>query len=163
MPHSEIPGSKHACLLPEAYRSLPRPSSPADAKASIVRPYTLNRRKNLVLGLRCNSQTMKLSKNKSALQRIHVCAGRSPRNALDLERLTRYRITLVGVPGIEPGTSSLSGMRSNQLSYTPDTALDSPARPPHPLQPQDGGGNRNRTGDLMLAKHALYQLSYAPK
>ena len=29
-----------ACLpLPEAYRSLPRPSSPADAKASIVRPF----------------------------------------------------------------------------------------------------------------------------
>jgi hypothetical protein len=27
---------------------------------------------------------------------------------------------LVGVPGIEPGTSSLSGMRSNRLSYTPD-------------------------------------------
>ena len=26
---------------------------------------------------------------------------------------------LVGVPGIEPGTSSLSGMRSNRLSYTP--------------------------------------------
>ena len=26
---------------------------------------------------------------------------------------------LVGVPGFEPGTSSLSEMRSNQLSYTP--------------------------------------------
>ena len=26
---------------------------------------------------------------------------------------------LVGVPGLEPGTSSLSGTRSNQLSYTP--------------------------------------------
>ena len=26
---------------------------------------------------------------------------------------------VVGVPGIEPGTSSLSGTRSNQLSYTP--------------------------------------------
>ena len=25
-----------------------------------------------------------------------------------------------------------------------------------------GGGNRVRTGDLMLAKHVLYQLSYAP-
>ena len=25
----------------------------------------------------------------------------------------------VGVPGVEPGTSSLSGTRSNQLSYTP--------------------------------------------
>ena len=31
------------CLhLPKAYRSLPRPSSPADAKASIVRPYYLD-------------------------------------------------------------------------------------------------------------------------
>ncbi len=26
----------------------------------------------------------------------------------------------------------------------------------------DGGGGRNRTDDLMLAKHALSQLSYAP-
>ena len=26
---------------------------------------------------------------------------------------------LVGAPGLEPGTSSLSGTRSNQLSYTP--------------------------------------------
>ena len=26
---------------------------------------------------------------------------------------------LVGVPGLEPGTSSLSGKRSNRLSYTP--------------------------------------------
>ena len=36
-----------ACLpLPEAYRSLPRPSSPADAKASVTRPFELgqNRR-----------------------------------------------------------------------------------------------------------------------
>ena len=163
LPHSEIPGSTHACLLPEAYRSLPRPSSPAGAKASIVRPYTLNRRKTIVLGIRCNSQTMQLSKNKSAWRRIHVPAGRSLRNSLDLERHTRYRITLVGVPGIEPGTSSLSGMRSNQLSYTPDTVPSSPARPPHPRGAQDGGGNRNRTGDLMLAKHVLYQLSYAPK
>ena len=32
-----------ACLpLPEAYRSLPRPSSPTGAKASIVRPYALD-------------------------------------------------------------------------------------------------------------------------
>ena len=36
-----------ACLpLPEAYRSLPRPSSPSGAKASIVRPYALDQ-KNL--------------------------------------------------------------------------------------------------------------------
>ena len=52
----------------------------------------------------------------------------------------------MGVPGIEPGTSSLSGTRSNQLSYTPLL----------------GGGSRIRTGDIQLAKLALYQLSYAP-
>jgi hypothetical protein len=28
---------------------------------------------------------------------------------------------MVGVPGLEPGTPSLSGMYSNQLSYTPMT------------------------------------------
>ena len=37
-PHSEIPGSKPVWRLPEAYRSLPRPSSSASAKASTVRP-----------------------------------------------------------------------------------------------------------------------------
>ena len=54
---------------------------------------------------------------------------------------------MVGVPGIEPGTSSLSGTRSNQLSYTPGCV---------------GGGNGIRTRDFQLAKLALYQLSYAP-
>ena len=53
---------------------------------------------------------------------------------------------MVGVPGVEPGTSSLSGTRSNQLSYTP----------------VGGGGNGTRTRDIQLAKLALYQLSYAP-
>ena len=54
---------------------------------------------------------------------------------------------MVGVPGIGPGTSSLSGTRSNQLSYTPGCV---------------GGGNGTRTRDFQLAKLALYQLSYAP-
>ena len=34
------------------------------------------------------------------------------------DSLKRYE---VGSPGFEPGTSSLSGMRSNQLSYEPNT------------------------------------------
>ena len=99
------------CLpLPEAYRSLPRPSSPDGAKASVVRPYTLSRRKihvlpdgrtepSLPLGLRCIlPRNVQLSKIKNPLNQTR---------------------TVVGVPGIEPGTSSLSGTRSNQLSYTP--------------------------------------------
>ena len=44
-------------------------------------------------------------------------------------------------------TSSLSGTRSNQLSYKPRGV---------------GGGSRIRTGDVLLAKQALYQLSHAP-
>ena len=35
------------------------------------------------------------------------------------QRLRLCRVALVGVPGLEPGTSALSGLRSNQLSYTP--------------------------------------------
>ena len=49
-PHSDIPGSKLACQLPETLRRLPRPSSPVIAKASTtctcsLDPITLNPRK----------------------------------------------------------------------------------------------------------------------
>ncbi len=53
---------------------------------------------------------------------------------------------VVGVAGFEPATSSLSGMRSNQLSYTPGF----------------GGADRSRTDDLLNANQALSQLSYSP-
>jgi hypothetical protein len=33
--------------------------------------------------------------------------------------VTRRRREVVGAPGLEPGTSALSGPRSNQLSYAP--------------------------------------------
>ena len=55
---------------------------------------------------------------------------------------------VVGLTGVEPVTSSLSGTRSNQLSYKPRGV---------------GGGSRIRTGDILLAKQALYQLSHAPR
>ena len=54
---------------------------------------------------------------------------------------------VVGLTGVEPVTSSLSGTRSNQLSYKPRGV---------------GGGSRIRTGDILLAKQALYQLSHTP-
>jgi hypothetical protein len=44
-PHSETPGSKPGCRLPEEYRRLPRPSSDPDAKASTVRPQQLENTK----------------------------------------------------------------------------------------------------------------------
>ena len=41
-PHSDTLGSTFGCQLPEAYRRLLRPSSAPDAKASTMRPYTLD-------------------------------------------------------------------------------------------------------------------------
>ena len=41
-PHSDIPGSKLACQLPEAYRRLQRPSSPVVAKASTTCTFSLD-------------------------------------------------------------------------------------------------------------------------
>ena len=45
-------------------------------------------------------------------------------------------------------TSRLSSARSNQLSYRPVANF--------------GGGDQDRTDDLLLAKQALSQLSYTP-
>jgi hypothetical protein len=72
---------------------------------------------------------------------------------------------MVGVPGVEPGTLSLSGTRSNQLSYTPSGNPNSEFGISNfelPARSAGGGGNRVRTGDPELAKLVLCQLSYAP-
>ena len=80
-----------------------------------------------------------------------------PRRGGEIRFRAENAAELVGVPGVEPGTSSLSGTRSNQLSYTPAP----PRAPPRALS-RGGGGSRGRTGDIQLAKLALCQLSYAP-
>src|SRR5690242_1586587 len=41
-PHSEIVGSMLVCQLADAYRRLPRPSSPSTAKASAICAYSLD-------------------------------------------------------------------------------------------------------------------------
>ena len=63
----------------------------------------------------------------------------------------RVRI-LVGLGGLEPPTSPLSGVRSNHLSYRPN-ACDCLKL---------GGADRDRTDDPLLAKQVLSQLSYSP-
>ena len=59
---------------------------------------------------------------------------------------------MVGSSGLEPPTSRLSGVCSNQLSYEPIF-----------FNLKDfGGGKRDRTADPLLAGQVLYQLSYTP-
>ena len=67
---------------------------------------------------------------------------------------------LVGSSGLEPPTSRLSGVRSNQLSYEP-SYFALPVMLPSPIL-SNGGGKRIRTDDPLLAKQVLYQLSYTP-
>ena len=58
---------------------------------------------------------------------------------------------MVGLGGLEPPTSPLSGVRSNHLSYRPKSLGLNP-----------GGASRDRTDDPLLAKQVLSQLSYGP-
>ena len=57
---------------------------------------------------------------------------------------------MVGLGGLEPPTSRLSGVRSNHLSYKPIFYY------------QYGGDEETRTPDLLHAKQTLSQLSHAP-
>ena len=45
--------------------------------------------------------------------------------------------SMVGVTGVEPVTSSLSGTRSNQLSYTPDMPIPACQAVADPRDPRD--------------------------
>ena len=56
---------------------------------------------------------------------------------------------MVVADGLEPSTPALSRRCSNQLSYATIRV--------------SGGAGRSRTDDILLAKQALYQLSYGPR
>ena len=66
-------------------------------------------------------------------------------------------IDCLGLSGLEPPTSRLSGVRSNRLSYKPIC----PAFRFFPSKAV-GGDKRIRTDDPLLAKQVLSQLSYTP-
>ena len=62
-------------------------------------------------------------------------------------------VTLVGLSGLEPPTSRLSGVRSNQLSYKPLAFYSVTGN----------GDGEIRTLDPLLARQVLSQLSYTPR
>ena len=74
-------------------------------------------------------------------------------------------VRLVGLDGLEPSTSRLSGARSSHLSYKPfhSQALILPSCFPYWVPALPGGGDDGvRTHDPLLAGQVLSQLSYTP-
>ncbi len=82
---------------------------------------------------------------------------------------------MVGLGGLEPPTSPLSGVRSNQLIYRPNAVLILfilktncvgtliPSVPFYGQSPQSiGGAEEDRTPDPLRARQVLSQLSYDP-
>ena len=69
--------------------------------------------------------------------------------------------SMVGLGGLEPPTSRLSGVRSNHLSYKPMLVSASGRR--FRLPTPCGGDEEDRTPDPLLARQVLSQLSYTPK
>ena len=120
-----IPTDQSRLRLPVVFRSLLRPSSPDGAKASVVCPYTLDRKKRISPGpgvYVAILSTQKLcSFQGTSAPAAPPCGARGVADEMlqDLTSETPARGAVVGVTGIGPVTSSLSGTRSNQLSYTP--------------------------------------------
>src|SRR3546814_12916962 len=56
-----------------------------------------------------------------------------------------------------------TGSNPSRRSRQPEGFVGSGPKPALSGQPRAGGGGRDRTDDLVLAKHALSQLSYAPR
>ena len=99
----------NACLpLPQAFRSLPRPSSPCGAKASTVRPFALDRvSKNFVPEPRTRFSLL-MSLNfvfSSSVVKEQKSSFRGNRFLFSPSRGARQ---LVGVTGVEPVTFTLS-------------------------------------------------------
>ena len=102
----------NACLrLPTAFRSLPRPSSAISAKASSLCSYSLDlcslifAIKHLIGFPHCLGACKILYWNLT--------------NEMCFYSLCSFQGTMVGESGLEPPTSRLSGVCSNQLSYEP--------------------------------------------
>ena len=104
-------------LLPAAFRSLSRPSSAPSAKAFTLCPYSLD----LILVLSfieivvSTSQLFFLKKTCLVLYFLPLCSFQF---CAFLHDIQFFRF-MVGLGGLEPPTSRLSGVRSNHLSYKP--------------------------------------------
>ena len=140
-PHSDISGSMLVCSSPKlfaAYHVLLRlltPRHPSCALSSLTTKKQLKKIVQLSLNISClhydfchntfflaefSSRLLQLSKQPRLITAFAHCFTRHTGSTgkSSLHRRLPMKI-MVGVLGFEPRTSSLSGTRSNQLSYTP--------------------------------------------
>ena len=133
-PHSEIHGSCGYLLLTVAYRSLSRLSSALSAKASTLRSSSLNQ---IYLDLRVRVRYLTCIALHALIGCVYICKPRCLSwhyqylLILDIFQYLIFKVQKktttisavsqksVGLSGLEPPTSRLSGVRSNRLSYKP--------------------------------------------
>src|SRR6185503_21047348 len=106
------------------FRRLPRPSSPLTAKASTVDAHSLDHITPSHLEVTCQvspnclNDTSKLGESSDACY-VPNCQRTSarPQRLADINSVCAlsYLVDLVGLGGLEPPTSPLSGVRSNHL------------------------------------------------
>ena len=125
------------------------------------------------------------SSPRSLRSRFRFAKNRETLGLAALRSLCVFKVrSMVGLSGLEPPTSRLSGVRSNRLSYKPISWFERwfPTRPlvfpasafvralcvfQHSVAfsiavRRTGGDERVRTDDPLLAKQVLSQLSYTP-
>ena len=162
LPHSEIHGSKPArgspwliatcCVL----HRLSVPRHPPDALHTLVLRYTYEcatrRRKPTRNQLPARTHPAKMHRHDptSSLPKAEATALSGHPRSLILFTCQRSHIRLERISAF-----SLVGYLVPGRYWSSKVTVRHSALPP-------GGGGRDRTDDLMLAKHALSQLSYAP-
>ena len=131
-------GINACCQLLRAFRRLPRPSSPLTATASTVDAYSLDHitRRHLRIDQHSifrliastthlnsvrvqtlvTSQVVKEPRRTSTFRGKNSFSVQAFRSDIKLDALS----IMVGLGGLEPPTSPLSGVRSNHLSYRPN-------------------------------------------
>ena len=142
-PHSDILGSKLVCQLPEAYRRLPRPSSPVIAKASTTCTCSLD-------PIALTALPRSLDSNSRAIgDRVFEQESL----AAPVQSQTQC------LPGLAPKQTCIFRIVKEQPINPRQKRINKPGAC---LCDSLGGGERDRTDDLLLAKQALSQLSYTP-
>ena len=154
MLHSDIPGSKFDCNSPRlfaAYHVLLRLSMPRHPSCALSSLTTRKIKISLCLSTKLHFFAVISSRHYFFLQ-LSINSAKSFAVFMSIpsgftSNSSQY---MVGVLGFEPRTSSLSGTRSNQLSYTPSRFSSF-----HATVRWYGGADGARTHDILLAKQVL--------